>query len=79
MIDLERREEFPAAALADRLLAWTAPARAALGGSSRRCRRENGAQRQRAALAGGHVDARRSSRPRSPPTQRTYASEGVTT
>ena len=31
LIDLERREEYPAAAVADRLLAWTAPARAALG------------------------------------------------
>src|SRR5919202_1539141 len=31
MIDLERAEEYPAAALGDRLLAWTAPARAALG------------------------------------------------
>jgi carboxylate-amine ligase len=31
MIDLDRREEFPAAALPDRLLGWTAPARAALG------------------------------------------------
>ena len=31
LIDLERGEEFPAAAIGDRLLAWTAPARAALG------------------------------------------------
>jgi carboxylate-amine ligase len=52
MIDLERGEEFPAAALADRLLAWTAPARAALG-IDPAIPAENGAQRQRRALAGG--------------------------
>ena len=52
LIDLDRRETFPAAAVADRLLAWTAPARAhlridpALGAV-------NGARRQRAALADG--------------------------
>jgi carboxylate-amine ligase len=53
MIDLERGEEFPAAALPDRLLAWTAPARAALGGLDPALAGENGAQRQRAALAAG--------------------------
>ncbi|MFL5868481.1 MAG: YbdK family carboxylate-amine ligase [Thermoleophilaceae bacterium] len=52
MIDLERAEEFPAAALPDRLLAWTAPARAALGIDPALPPR-NGAQRQRAALDGG--------------------------
>jgi glutamate---cysteine ligase / carboxylate-amine ligase len=52
MIDLERAEEFPAAALPDRLLAWTAPARAALGIDASLPRR-NGAQRQRAATDGG--------------------------
>jgi carboxylate-amine ligase len=52
MIDLERGEEFPAAALPDRLLAWTAPARAALG-IDPALPPENGAQRQRRALAGG--------------------------
>ena len=31
MIDFERREEFDARAIPDRLLAWTAPARAQLG------------------------------------------------
>jgi carboxylate-amine ligase len=51
-IDLERIEEFPAAALGDRLLAWTAPARAALG-IEPALSDENGAQRQRRALAGG--------------------------
>jgi glutamate---cysteine ligase / carboxylate-amine ligase len=52
MIDLERGEEFPTAALGDRLLAWTAPARATLG-IEPALPAENGAQRQRRALAGG--------------------------
>jgi carboxylate-amine ligase len=53
MIDLQRGEEFPAAALADRLMGWTAPARAAMGGVEPALPEQNGAQRQRAALAGG--------------------------
>jgi glutamate---cysteine ligase / carboxylate-amine ligase len=52
MIDLEQREEYAAAALPDRLLAWTAPARAALG-IDPVLPDENGAQRQRRALEGG--------------------------
>jgi carboxylate-amine ligase len=52
LIDLERAEEFPAAAVVDRLLAWTAPARVALGIEPRLPAR-NGAQRQRAALDSG--------------------------
>jgi carboxylate-amine ligase len=48
MIDLTRREEFPAAALPERLLEWTAPARAALG-IDVTMPSENGAQRQRRA------------------------------
>jgi len=52
MIDLERREEFPSAALPDRLLAWTAPARGLLGIEPAMPAR-NGTQRQRDALAGG--------------------------
>ncbi|MDQ4048983.1 MAG: glutamate--cysteine ligase, partial [Actinomycetota bacterium] len=52
LIDLERREEFPAQAACDRLLAWTAPARGALG-IDPALAAENGAQRQRRALAGG--------------------------
>jgi glutamate---cysteine ligase / carboxylate-amine ligase len=52
MIDLDRREEYAAAALPDRLLAWTAPARAALG-IDPVLPEENGAQRQRRALDGG--------------------------
>jgi carboxylate-amine ligase len=52
LIDLERGEEFPAAAVGDRLLAWTAPARGTLG-IDVRLPEETGAQRQRRALAGG--------------------------
>jgi carboxylate-amine ligase len=52
LIDLERGEEFAAAALPDRLLAWTAPARATLG-IEPAMPDENGAQRQRRALEGG--------------------------
>jgi carboxylate-amine ligase len=52
MIDLERLEEYPSAAIAERLLAWTAPVRAPLG-IEPAIAAENGAQRQRRALAGG--------------------------
>jgi carboxylate-amine ligase len=52
MIDLDRREEYAAAALPDRLLAWTAPARASLG-IDPVLPDENGAQRQRRALEAG--------------------------
>jgi len=52
LIDLDRGEEFPAAALADRLLAWTAPARALLGIDSE-LPEQNGTQRQRRALGEG--------------------------
>ena len=73
LIDLERSEEFPAAAAADRLLAWTAPARAELG-IEPAIAAENGAQRQRRALAAGQgiedVFAAEVAR-----TQRTYAAE----
>lgn len=51
-IDLERMEEVPSAAIPDRLLEWTAPARSALG-IEPALPSENGAQRQRRALAGG--------------------------
>ena len=51
-IDLDRAEEFPSAAIADRLLAWTAPARAAIG-IEPALPAENAAQRQRRALAAG--------------------------
>jgi carboxylate-amine ligase len=52
LIDLERAEEFPAAAAPERLLAWTAPARSHLG-IDPALPEHNGAQRQRRALAGG--------------------------
>lgn len=54
MIDLTRREEFPAAAVPERLAAWTAPAREALG-IDLVPSGENGAQRQRRALAEGRT------------------------
>ena len=52
MLDLERIEEYPSAAIGERLLAWTAPARAALG-IDPALPGENGAQRQRRKLAAG--------------------------
>jgi glutamate---cysteine ligase / carboxylate-amine ligase len=76
-IDLERGEEFPSAAIPDRLLAWTAPARLMLGIDAALPAR-NGAQRQRDALAAGasikevfaaEVDT----------TRTTYAAQEVTT
>jgi len=77
MIDLERGEEFPAAALPDRLLAWTAPARAALGIEAA-VTELNGARRQRQALEEGatieDVFAAEVAE-----TRRTYAAEEVRT
>ena len=77
LIDLERGEQFPAAALADRLMAWTGPARAELG-IDPQLPAEGGAQRQRAAFAAGatmeEVYAAEVAQ-----TQRTYAAEGVPT
>jgi carboxylate-amine ligase len=52
LIDLGRREQYPAAAVAERLLAWTAPARGLLG-IEPALPEENGAQRQRRALEQG--------------------------
>lgn len=52
LIDLERGEQYPAAAASERLMEWTAPARSALG-IDVTPPEENGAQRQRRALAGG--------------------------
>jgi carboxylate-amine ligase len=52
LIDLERVEEFPAAATAERLLQWTAPVRAELG-IEPAFPAVNGAQRQRRALETG--------------------------
>ena len=76
MIDLERGEEYPAAALGDRLLAWTAPARVALGGIEPALGSENGAQRQRRALeAGASIEEVYAAEVAA--TQRSYAGEGV--
>jgi carboxylate-amine ligase len=75
LIDLPSREEFPAAAVTERLLAWTAPARSLLG-IEPALSEENGAQRQRRALAQGasmeDVYAAEVAE-----TQRTYAAEEV--
>lgn len=52
MIDLDRREELPAASVPDRLLAWTAPARGMLG-IEPALGDINGARRQREAFEAG--------------------------
>jgi carboxylate-amine ligase len=75
MIDAERGEEFPAAALPDRLMAWTAPARAALGISVELPER-NGAQRQRMALERGRT-IEETYAAEVAVTNRSYAAEGV--
>jgi len=77
LIDLERGEEFPAAAAGDRMLAWTAPARAALG-IAVALPELNGAQRQRRAHeAGATIDEVFAAEVAE--TRRTYAGEPVTT
>jgi glutamate---cysteine ligase / carboxylate-amine ligase len=53
LIDLGRREEFPARAAVDRLLGWSAPARGILR-IDPRLPAENGAERQRRALEAGN-------------------------
>jgi glutamate---cysteine ligase / carboxylate-amine ligase len=77
LIDLDRAEEYPAAAALDRLLAWTAPARGVLG-IDPGLPEENGAQRQKRALAEGatmeDIYAAEVAL-----TQRTYAAEEVPT
>ena len=76
MIDLERGEEFLAAALPDRLLAWTAPARGVLGIEAAVPSR-GGAQRQRDVLdAGGSIQEAFAAEVAT--TQATYAGQGVT-
>jgi glutamate---cysteine ligase / carboxylate-amine ligase len=77
MIDLARHEEFPAAALADRLLDWTAPARSELG-LDPALPAENAAQRQRRALAEG-ATIEEAFAAEVALTERTYATEEVTT
>ena len=75
LIDIPRREEFPAAAVGERLLAWTAPARAELG-IEPALPEENGAQRQRRALeAGASIEEVYAAEVAQ--TQRTYAAEEV--
>jgi glutamate---cysteine ligase / carboxylate-amine ligase len=77
LIDLERGEEFPAAEVAERLLAWTAPARAQLG-IEPAVPEENGAQRQRRAFERGASLAEVFGAEVAE-TQRTYAAEEVKT
>jgi glutamate---cysteine ligase / carboxylate-amine ligase len=77
LIDLARAEEFPAAAARDRLLAWTTPARMALG-IDVALPEENGAQRQKRALAeGATIEDVYTAEVAL--TQRTYAAEEVAT
>jgi carboxylate-amine ligase len=77
LIDLERAEEYPAAAARDRLLAWTTPARMALG-IEVPLPEENGAQRQKRQLAeGASIEDIYAAEVAL--TQRTYAAEEVTT
>ena len=77
LIDLARAEEYPAAAAIDRLLAWAAPARSALG-IDVVLPEENGAQRQKRGLAEGasmeDIYAAEVAL-----SQRTYAAEEVAT
>jgi carboxylate-amine ligase len=77
MIDLRRGEEYSAAELPERLLAWTAPARAALG-IDPALPSENGTQRQRRELEGGR-DMRDVYAAEVAETQRTYAAQEVRT
>jgi len=77
LIDLERAEEYPAAAAVDRLLAWTAPVRGVLG-IDPGLPDENGAPRQKRALAEG-ATTRDIYAAEVALTQRTYAAEEVPT
>ena len=77
MIDTELAKEFPAAALPDRLMAWTAPARSALGIDVQLPER-NGAQRQRDAIEQG-MTIEEAYAAEVAVTQHSYANEGVAT
>jgi glutamate---cysteine ligase / carboxylate-amine ligase len=77
LIDLRSAEEYPAAAVAERLLEWTAPARAALG-IEPGLPEENGAQRQKRAFAAG-ASIQEVYAAEVELTQRTYAAEEVKT
>jgi carboxylate-amine ligase len=78
MIDVERGEQYPAAALPDRLLAWTAPARAALGIDVSLPER-NGAQRQRDAVERRGMTIEEAYAAEVAVTGHSYANEGVAT
>ena len=75
LIDLEREVEYPAAAVGERLLTWTAPARAQLGIEAT-LPEQNGAQRQRRLLDQG-VSMEEVYAAEVAETQRTYAAEEV--
>ena len=77
LIDLRRASEYPAAAARERLLEWTAPARAALG-IDPGLPEENGAQRQKRALGSG-ASIHEVYAAEVELTQRTYAAEEVKT
>jgi glutamate---cysteine ligase / carboxylate-amine ligase len=77
MIDLERGEEFPARALPERLLAWTAPVRSELG-IDPALPREDGAERQRRAIVEG-ASIQEAFAAEAAETQRTYEAEGAIT
>jgi len=77
LIDLERVKEYPAAALVDRLAAWTAPARTQLG-IDLSLPSESGAQRQRRAVAEG-ASIEEAFAAEVAETQRTYAAAEVAT
>jgi glutamate---cysteine ligase / carboxylate-amine ligase len=77
LIDLERRAEYPAAEVGERLMAWTAPARELLG-LDVSPPEENGAQRQRRAIERG-ASMKEAFAAEVAETQRTYARERVGT
>ena len=77
LIDLESARVYAAAAVPERLLEWTAPARAALG-INPDLPTENGAQRQKRALAAG-ASIQEVYAAEVELTQRTYAAEEVKT
>jgi len=76
LIDLDSRREYPSAEAADRLLAWTAPARAELG-LEPVLPALNGAQRQRRALDAG-ADMREVYEASVRETRTTYVEEAKT-
>jgi glutamate---cysteine ligase / carboxylate-amine ligase len=77
LIDLESAREYAAAEVPERLLEWTAPARAALG-INPELPTENGAQRQKRALAAG-ASIQEVYAAEVELTKRTYAAEEVKT